>query len=90
MSWFTDLAGKAESLLEKVDNTAANVLQVDEKKVQSDSRTESSDQLGSDVGLHPAEFGESRITRTASEGSLLRKSFHQFTKKCHLTFTLVH
>ena len=29
MSWLVDLAGKAESLLEKVDQTAANALQVD-------------------------------------------------------------
>ena len=35
MSWLVDLAGKAESLLEKVDQTAANALQV-EKGVGSD------------------------------------------------------
>lgn len=29
MSWLADLAGKAESLLEKVDQTAANALQAD-------------------------------------------------------------
>ena len=35
MSWLVDLAGKAESLLEKVDQTAANALHV-EKGVGSD------------------------------------------------------
>ena len=35
MSWLVDLAGKAESLLEKVDKTAANALQAD-KAVGSD------------------------------------------------------
>ena len=29
MSWLSDLAGKAESLLEKVDKSAANALQTD-------------------------------------------------------------
>ena len=36
MSWFADLAGKAELLLEKVDKTAANALQV-EKGIGSES-----------------------------------------------------
>lgn len=35
MSWLADLAGKAESLLEKVDQSAANALQV-EKGVGSE------------------------------------------------------
>lgn len=35
MSWLVDLAGKAESLLEKVDQTAANALHV-EKGASSD------------------------------------------------------
>ncbi|XP_020915146.1 golgin subfamily A member 5 [Exaiptasia diaphana] len=67
MSWLSDLAGKAESLLEKVDNTAATALQRDEKAEQKDVNTrEEPEQSHDEIGYEP------RISRTASEGSLLR------------------
>ena len=44
MSWLVDLAGKAESLLEKVDQTAANALHVD-KGVGSDLTSSNGMQL---------------------------------------------
>jgi hypothetical protein len=78
MSWFADLAGKAESLLEKVDNTAANVLQVDEKNFK-DVPLDDSEQPVSDVGVpSKTDYDEPRISRTTSEASLLRKSSNIF------------
>lgn len=72
MSWFTDLAGKAELLLEKVDNTAANVLQTDDKVDPRDVYPgQEPQQIVEDVG---SAGYEPRLSRTASEGTLLSKS----------------
>lgn len=45
MSWLAELAGKAESLLEKVDKSAANALQV-EKGVGSEPSSSNVKELG--------------------------------------------
>jgi len=76
MSWFTDLAGRAELLLEKVDNTAANVLQnedkVDPRTIYPEENVQETVQ-DIHVGYEP------RLSRTASEGSLLSKYYIHIT-----------
>ena len=81
MSWFTELAGKAESLLEKVDNVAATALTKEQADIQnvglnssgttalpSDSVTPASTQRTSSV---PPSGQQGSITRSASDTNVL-------------------
>ena len=79
MSWFTELAGKAESLLEKVDNVAATALTKEQADIQNvglnssgttalPSVTPASTQRTSSV-LPSGQQGS--ITRSASDTSVL-------------------
>lgn len=79
MSWFTELAGKAESLLEKVDNVAATALTKEQADIQNvglnssgttalPSVTPASTQRTSSVPLNGQ---QGSITRSASDTSVL-------------------
>ncbi len=43
MSWFTEIAGKAENLLNAMDQSAANALSTSEKKKSRDKRSHNID-----------------------------------------------
>lgn len=79
MSWFTELAGKAESLLEKVDNVAATALTKEQVEIQNaglnssgttalPSVTPASTQITSSV---PHNGQQGSIARSASDTSVL-------------------
>lgn len=79
MSWFTELAGKAESLLEKVDNVAATALTKEQADIQNvglnssgttalPSVTPASTQRTSSV---PPSGQQGSITRSASDTNVL-------------------
>ena len=79
MSWFTELAGKAESLLEKVDNVAATALTKEQVDIQNaglnssgttalPSVTPASTQITSSV---PPNGQQGSIARSASDTSVL-------------------
>ena len=81
MSWISDLAGKAESLLERVDKTAHTALQKDgqSNEISGDSSSAAVLELGSDVTAAPpatraapelpAAVGN--MQRSASAGTLM-------------------
>lgn len=87
MSWFTELAGKAESLLEKVDNVAATALTKEQADIQNvglnssgttplPSVTPASTQRTSSV---PPSGQQGNITRSASDTSVLGLYIQWFT-----------
>ena len=86
MSWFTDLAGKAESLLEKVDSAAATALHTEHTDNGSDIVIQD---LKPSQPVVKSEFvhfnNKANIPRVASEGSILGKYcaiFHVTASHC--------
>ena len=73
MSWLVDLAGKAESLLEKVDQTAANALQV-EKGVGSDLTSSNANQPPVHTYVSGKEISHSKDDDPTSAGKSTSKS----------------
>ena len=81
MSWFTDLAGKAESLLEKVDTAAASALTKDQANDENFgtlnrgvpvAAVPTSTRAGTHQSTTSAPYSnQGNIPRTTSESSVL-------------------
>ncbi len=61
MSWFTEIAGKAENLLNAMDQSAANALNTTEKKKSRDKRSHNNDNYNNDNNSNNEDFSESYV-----------------------------